>query len=664
MYGTQPQYGAPPPAQQQLVWDRLMYPILPLAQGVMPQVNVTVPIPPALRELYPNVLWSAIDAIQSDANQNPLRRLHFNQIAANNYHNPLFAQLMEQLLTLLDWQLAVSRGLSLNDVMAMISTTARQLVQCKVAAQVRTIPGVAQAVDAQTLAASRQVEETFNAFAAQLEHRYMATMQPAYGQQPQPGYGPQGYQRQGGYPQPQRAPLSPNALQSAMIQQRAPEPPAVAASGNLDWRGKPFSTQQLGGAGIPAAKPSQLRTHEDFAPTQVIVSNAEPVVTVNAPAVRTAAPAAPAPQAARNTLPPVILTPTPVQAPPQPPMAFDPNHFSEEVVVHQGANVRRLKEKGIMDREIHLGRPNHAPAWAKAPTTAEFQQRIEAAKSTEPVGDIMHVVVVNDVLTPIMAANEGFSRCDFAITTLKRAKGKIGAAAFGGLLLKPMAVSDTFFGIVDQIVATKNLVQASALVRSGLDSLSDDDLAAMMQINIRLTHRVNRMVSREMALDSGTITNFSNDAADQIAYLEERFGVDVRKLFESHAGQMLSQALYYVSPKTETYLQVMDFYFDANQDAEKEHASFMLFADAILFATTELDSVKLQLDIPKGPTSALLEKSKAPFAYEVISKITDAAVGGQCDRAVLRLADGVLINIDSGAFNEDALLVSVAQAGN
>lgn len=659
-----------PPQQVEAFLQQPHFQTLQLQPGQVPQISLPIGFPPALQPLVPNILFHAINASQIEMRNSVLRMLHFNMMAQNNWSNPFFAFFVENLAHAIEPALIVAAATTRESPDAVIARLASQYAQFRTAKNAY-IYGLVQRFPPDFQNSLRQTCDNWSAMmntimgqAAQIQQQMQPQMgygmpQQGYGQQPQgygfpqQGYAPAGYMNApGGFPQqPNMGMQGAQAMRTYGMpdpnSQRFSAPPAYTA---------PPPSQPVSSSSSPSAWRTSVTTPVNSSSSGPI--NAAPERSFRQPN----GPAAPPVQ------PPSATPPAaPAAAASSQPQAYDVNLFEPELVLTpEGRTSTRLRSLSPMDRDQHLRRPGYTPPWIKTPTLAEREERLNSAKKTEPEGPVFEITEFKKGNSqPCLHREELWAKLSLAMQTVQHTQAKIRVLAGMASELKPYKTSEAFPVALQQLQDCPDLETAAASLRQVMVN-AGDDLPAFEEVDRRLTCNVNDLLQHEMQLDVA-IDSFREDMAELMQVISSKHGATVMEIISNRTPSILVRSLLAITPSDKedekaVYEMMVDAYLEEVLDSEtraKLHACF--FSEAIMLASVDMSSVELGLVVAEGPISSLLQASAAPLAFELVDKLMSQVNVANANRVMLRTNDDVVFQINRGAFNPEAYLVSLVK---
>lgn len=233
--------------------------------------------------------------------------------------------------------------------------------------------------------------------------------------------------------------------------------------------------------------------------------------------------------------------------------------------------------------------------------------------------------------------------------------------------VKAVAESDVS-NIVDRITISSNSQEASGILKGQLEKAKTgehiDTIKLIEFLNKRLTNRLNDFILKEMAYTSGDCTDYMNDVADVEKYIEENFGIGaLRTLHENH-GRIVCEALHYLVSKVgETAIDAVATKADM-ENLTRLKLRLIPFSEAKVVLSVSATCKELRIDLPTTKCAVVLRSDETPDFYRVVSDaqaVIDGlpSFGDQRLRLIVMTSDGRTFEINRGAFNKDAYMISV-----
>ena len=667
-----------PPQQVQAFMQQPHFPMYPLQPGQFPQVQVQVQFPPALQQLAGNILYHAINASQLEARNGPLRSLHFNMLAQNNWNNEFFAFFLANLMDAVQAALMVNQVQGREQPDAVIARLASQYAQFRTAKNAFTYQLLGlfqpdfQAACHQAVQGWTTMMANIMNQAAQMQQGQPMGMgypggQGGYGGQ-QPGYGYPGQQQQQGYGMPGGGGGYGGMPNTGMMGAQAarggyssfqPDPNASRFSSP----GQPVRTAPVTSVTQPvnATSPSGWRSTNDpiNSGTSSGPINSTPEPTFRSPMGRAAAPAQP-PSAPPPPAPAAATTTTDRQV-------YDVNLFEPELILtSEGTTTTRLRSLPPMDRDQHLRRPGYTPPWIKTPKVVERETRIDEAKKIEPQGPVFEVIEIKEGQSqPCLDRTELWAKLSLGVQQLQRTQSKIRALAGMAGQLKPIKTSPAFPVAVDQIKDSPDLETAATTLRQVVAN-AGDDVQAFEEVDCRLTASINDILSKELQLDV-TIDSFRDDMGALMQLLASKYGSSVTDIFTERTQRILALSLQMYKPSDndieQTYYEsLVDAYLeDVVPEDDRKNLFAVFFSESLLLVAIDMSSVELGLAIADGAVASLLQASNAPLGYELVHAIMQRPSVDKAGKVLMRTNDNVIIEINRGALNPEAYLLSLSK---
>lgn len=688
------------PQQVEQFLTQAHFPPMQIYPGSIPPIQIPVQFPPALQPFVSNIYYHAINASQAEFQRSPLRTLHFNMMAQNGWSNPFFAFFMDNLIAAIDTALFVNAAGSRIPPDPLIATIADQYVQYRVAKNAYIyrladrFPGPIQAALKDTYDGWMTVISRLQQDAARLQQMQQSAQPSGYYPGAQPGYStPPGYTPPGynpGYGQPQQGgfmnqpatgrdniyqpqAINPNSQRFSAPPApayRAPAPQPVTSSvGSTNWRTPVESVNNSSSGPITASTQPERIFRQPNGP---VATPPQPPSSLTpsqppsaAPAVRNDSDDLGAKVAAYMKLAEIEAPPKVIASGAQ---AYDLNLFEKEQVLGpDGHTTARLRSLTPMDRDQHLRRPGYTPPWIKTPTIESYTNRLEEAKNVEPAGPVFEIKQIKEGNSqPCLDRGELWTKLSLGIQALEREQAKIRVLAGLAAELKPLKTSPEFPGAIDRIKECPDLETASIALRHQIANAGEDTLA-FEEADKRLTVTINDILNNELQLTT-RIDSFRDDMVDLNALLLKNYGQSVVEVFAQRAFSILNRSLLMITDSEEEgakkfYQSVVNAYFeDVLEEKDRESLFACFFEQPLMLVSVDMSSVELSLHIDQDEakkTASLLQQSSAPLAYELVDKIMALPGIEKVNKVLLKTTDDVVIQINRGAFNRDAYLVSL-----
>jgi hypothetical protein len=544
--------------------------------------------------IHPNLLAyltpiavTCIDALQSRAGQNSLRMFLFNQMAANNYNNQIFLQLVKSVCDLSECYAA--NGMQIEQA---ITTAADLTIQFYAFNNLQNYPGLQQYVDPnaynnlQALQQKQaQVSQIVNQYQQQKAMRQQQNNTGGFG-----GYSNQGFQTNTVNQQPLGAANAPQSwhnqstgMFSTPIQSQEPQGQsssnmiegwAAAAQQSFNQNNQGFNQ----GTNQPQPQINQPRPE------------ACPPFSFNTPATNTTA-AQSTPQTPVSTVnmgqyekfyqhpsgkvmvkfgDPGVKFKMSNNWPHTP----RPNRTCDVYyILHENGDmepvIKKLNKEEQMEKAKHYAathvRTAHEKIWSILDFNAE-ERRAEIQRQFESGELIANVrsdldfkkpavkeeeVVKDESYVAITAAEDAWSQADISLTLTDSETTKCSAYVKPVLHVTPILAKCDIKELVDGVKNSTTLEQcANKLKAENYSIRSLTDVKQMRQrqtvfgkINRMLTASVNHYLKYKLALPGITIDSFEEDAGELLAYVKEEYPEGFATALASHQRSIIRSVL-------------------------------------------------------------------------------------------------------------------------
>ena len=191
------------------------------------------------------------------------------------------------------------------------------------------------------------------------------------------------------------------------------------------------------------------------------------------------------------------------------------------------------------------------------------------------------------------------------------------------------------------------------------------DIQLVNRINKLLTNRINRFIRNELALTSGTIESFLEDALALAPYLEKKFGDTAKAAFLSAFPDMIVSTLAFF--KGNSHEDIVDYYcsgFMTELKGPADNRDLLTFFQYNEYALVDLSSVELQIDLGSTKVAVGVKQSLTPLFYGLCETLLgeyDPAEVKTNTRYYIRTNDEVTFEVNRGAINKEFIFVSLAK---
>lgn len=600
---------------------------------------------PRVQSVIPQISARLVELIQESLN-NPPRVFFYNQIAANGYQNNMFVQLLSKSCELADMVAVVNRG----DLGALDGILI-SYVQYKIAEQLFNNPQLAQLVDRNALHAAQTVMNAFLNTASQLEQ--------AAGQ-----ISGRGFQQQVRSP---AASVFSNNLGSpvsatSQVFSNAHVTPAAPGTqtasnrwGTPNAPQVPVATQQAQAAQQEQPKPASTEINLN---PNLYFEKSTPVVNIQTEPLDQAATASATPEAfTRSDEYPYNFV-------------YDPNQFEYRIETVRGKTRVFFSKLIPMDRNAHLGRTNVMPKSIQPVTRDEFLKRVDSAKAVaaeQGKEGLRAEITLNPLFSYKDSLNAALTVAQTHEYNQRSPGDRIRGYSFHAGIYQAINAGYDVRPFVNDLLTSSTVEATVARIHREIDNAGTDyaKLTAIRQINQRITRYVNRYIKLQACLEYGDIEDYADDILTSLEQvLGQHYGQTVRDNFVANHHRILVDALSYeTNPECLANLQAECQLAASDEDELEENPNLIYFVEFTGVTSLNISSAELSFQIPDLSLAALVRESEAPLLHGVLTTIVEAFKSDEsfCSRHVIRLADGVVLELTRGAFVEDALLVSVVK---
>lgn len=576
----------------------------------------------AMFQLIPHLQMRAIDDIQQSAGNNPIRAFFFNQMAENGFQNQSFLEFMQKLTELTEMAIVANPQIPVEAVCANIL---QLYTQFKAVSNLQTFPQLAQVLDQGALQRANQVFNEFQAKAQAIEQAAMRVRQ-------QSSFG-------GGM---QRQAVSPGWADCASRQ----------AS---------FSTQPQG-AHIPAWKRADAINAAAPAANVAFAQPEKFVPSWQKSQVATAA------KAVVSEAEPSELKSEFVRSDAVPyDIVYDHNVYEKAYEYVAENVVKPYVRRKAMDRELHLGKPSFAPSWAKPVSAESLRSKLSLAENSDVQDTRAIEFIKDDDLNPTYpsgADSEQWVKSASFFLANRSTSKKIVCAMRSGVVVESFITPYDLLPLCKKLLITNNPNDAIAIIRSEEVMIGDniDGMTAVRAIVNRITERVNRFIKNEAALEYGDITDYIEDSTAQLAMLEEVYGAATKQIYLDNHRRIISDAVLTMEGESGDTLSAP--YLDKLSEDSRSKMQVVHLVEMVGYAQIDLSSTELCFSFPQNTTVACgVLESSSPLLYTIIHGIFDEhdLSSSGCMRQMLRTSDGVVFELERGAFNRSFFLIKLVK---
>lgn len=687
-------YGMP---QQQQMLPPLPYP----AHQLQTQPMITPPgspsfipnpsyLPNGYQQIYPFIVSEAMNALSEKAGANPLRTFLYNQTSFNGWNNQDFAALIDGLVRLIE--VKFNSG-TFRDIQQCVNTCAIYFAELNAAANILKFPALQEGMGQQEVNAVNSVLNDLKATMGEIERFYR-----------QGGLQPQQPQNQWNDPNAYRPPQQVQPQQAWSRHQ--------PQSAGTNWR-QVQNQQQLNQAAVPS-----VNTTRGYGNQTDMQDSGDPVVNRygrRAPTgVALNPPQLQQPQArvaqydnrdqARQQVAQAMIGNIPgrtqpaVQQPPAAPtllvpsesvkfkpsdkfqvnVAYDPNEviiFYE--VTPEGHLLPSVSKKADidMDKSKHLMTPSFVATPPAALDTVDSKVRGHLTEKalTEDVLSIADVKKIENIefaykdksRAASVSMDELWLNNEVQLALVKKAAKRMSVYRSLGVHLTPLTTlvdSKAMINAVAQCetfeAACKTMRTFASQLREGICAHGDDKTLTF--INKRLTQALNDWLVKQLAVTTGCIDSFIEDAPAVPKFVADKVTPSFGAKVVEAQSRIISTSLKYAEEEFERDQNSNLLGEVANMEKLIEGVSVTYFYDYLTMTSLDLYSTELRFDVPKGTeTSVGVFKAQTPLLYQIADNtFTHArALGLEFDRHLVRTADGVLLELSISAMNPDFYLV-------
>ena len=614
------------------------------------QVYISQSCSPAMQNLFPGIVLSLVNAIQADAAQNPARTFLFNEMASGGYQNPNFYDLAAKTTELSELALMV-HGQQMG-VSEIIAEVVRRMVRFRSVFNLQKYPELAQQMGPAGLQEAAPIIAEFERFASGLE---MALSQQAGGfqrQQPQ-------QQHMGNWQQAANAMMqNTQGLNNDWRKQGQQfRQPAQQAQPQRTWARS--ASEQTKPAEVPRTTASWRRSATVLASTEKVEPTPDPRIlpvtkTVQAPAKQ----ADTATSFMRSNKVPYDSV-------------YDHNLYEkvyvkkeeliEDIPVTYSQPMVKRKEKP-MDREAHLGKPSFSKIRFDASKVVDADKRIREAEAEEGKYQLITVVGHVERYETTTNGEEEWTKLQALAQTKRSTTKRIICATQPTAYVQAMVSESDMVPFLDSMQHSDTPQEAVQLLRNELNDSSEslEDHLVLRTISTRLTERVNRFLAREAALPGIKITSYEDDAGELVDVLSKSFGESVKNAYLENHTKIVHEALRYIDdPEIKKSLDEDVL----GEEVALDTVNLVHFVEYTGMTQVDLDSAEMRFDIPNPKVAAGVFEQSAPILSKVIDAVYEAygQSSSGCTRHLLRSRDGVVFELDKGAFNKTFNLISIVK---
>lgn len=654
--------------------DRLLSNPIGMDYG-RPPFQVNVQVPPQLQQYLPLIVYEAINQIQMNTST-PIRVFFFNLMSDRQWQNQAFYSFVQRLAELVDLTMRTSGNQNINQV---ITNCAIIYTQYKLADSLNAYPALLVGMPQDVAMIASTTIQQFRNDTGRMEQ---ALQQAQYGQQQQQPYGaPIGYQAPNSYQQPMafqpqsqnpgfnrfnnQAPISPASPQPSGLYTSTTQYPQETNS-RWDRFNTPPQTEDIKPIQANVTSiPTGTEVHHQTPSSRVGVIDASTIQRSQEPQP---APAAPAPQEpkAKAEYDEVLLATDPkavwVRSERYPySVAYDPNK-SELYYAREGSDIKPIivpKEQSAMDRVKHLAVPTITPAWSARIHQEQTQNSIEVP--TPITEKEIEVTFKTDIMEPALCEQDHWTHAALREHAKADDEQHVVTTATS-FIMEPTVMSEPAADMLNQVIGATTPQEAVDVLNKFIKTASGGshakvDMLAFQVIDKRLTARFNRFIKQELALTAGAIDSFYEDVPQLPDFLKQKFGNSVHNCFMENFSKLVGEALTYGA--TDLRKATYEYFFDdvKEEDLQAKGLALVSFYDTRNYATTDLSSIQLNLDIHVSRVSVGLLESQNPLLYKVAKAILDSGKG-KVDISRLKSSDGVVYEFTYGALTKDFILVA------
>jgi hypothetical protein len=635
----------------------LMVPPMNVSPGNPPVLPNIAFMPPELSSFYPLIVSSCIDAIQSQAQANPLRIFLYNQMSTNGYNNADFFAFVEAVVRLVYFQMQQRR---IQDINSGIFDACKVFSEMQAALNVSKYQDLAGCIPQEMLQPVQVMINNFQILSRQMQGMGMQNQNYPPQQQAVQNYNQpmmQNNYRGGSNPS-----LSPLSVGGGSIFGNAGIPQQVSHNPQI-------TTNKLSSKYDYLLKP--------VAGTQVVTANNQAVTVVepnrNAAVVNTTYPKLVKVEYL-NGFPTVPWKPSKTK-----PycIAYDPNvdDLYYEIQEDQTTIPKCKKKENVpVDIRKHLMKPSYVETVPVAVESLDLGVRnfqFDESLDNDNLGVgkeiptdldvqfVKHMFYIDTSLKNRWASNEA------RLLLMTKKTGKVGLFRTQVTYVEPFISMTNPKMLLTDLAECVNFSKAAEIMLKAKEAAiaRNDiyvDLKALTYINNRLTKRVNDFLKHEMVIVC-KITSFMDDAPALFNWINNRYG----DLYVSALGagqvKIIKEAVAFMSNDSDFAKQSIDTMF-AKEEFEKFDGNvfFTYFFQDYTLTSIDLFAAELRAEIPNAGVAVAVFEEKTPLLRKIIDNIFtyERAIEQKFTKHLIKTADGVILGATQAAIGEDFFLIN------
>lgn len=667
--------------------NRLPYPYDRIVASPVDPTRVPLPRPkyidPRMEEAYPGIVAATVEAIQRDANRNPLRVFFFNQMAANGYQNEDFRTILDIVIRFFEMNVQSNQVSYDLQGASKIASFVCELATVKNA---DTFPDLQQTVPPEGHRDALAAIEAFNRMADEIERYFRGSRtntSSGWGQS-SGGYGQSSAQNQGvprsqfsmGRINQQESHWQPSSSQvsnaSALFNASKPAPTQgnwsnaqlTTTTPETDWRGNPVDGRVVQPKTVP----------------QVVQRQQEVQTKVN-PVVQSAAiPPAPAPANADDGLLKAYRDVEWRSSETYPfSIAFDPQltnlYYRVQNNLMKPAIVPKTEEE-IMDYSKHfIPQPSFVkhhvigadPSLNNVRQT-ELMQSMEQEYADDEYQPEVCAIRDDTAILSECSEKEIWAITDVQLACMRKKNGRQNLGRRIACVKDMLVCEEDPRPYVNAIASCVTLKDASDLMnviaKKGLDGKKISP-KVMTYVNDRLTNRLNHFTQRRFGITRGIIDSFMEDAGDLVKWMHSNMGERYGSTLEANEGNLIKSALKYCQDQLNKDLnEELLSGMDTAGLVEGTDFHVLNFIDHNTFTSVGLMAHELGFEVGTERSSVGIIKKHTPLMYAIASNIfaqVDDFISDNPDQVLdhhyLKSADGVVMEITRSPILADFYLV-------
>lgn len=351
---------------------------------------------------------------------------------------------------------------------------------------------------------------------------------------------------------------------------------------------------------------------------------------------------------------------------------FDPNTQDLKFHVYSDGTIEPLiSQRGTMDRQAHLSPISVTPKFVAM--SQELAANNPATADQKDAHQIVNPEQIQEVLYPGNADTSLTNKQNWTLTEAHLLSVRHKYPEKYSMVLKYSMLLDTLLGsakivtLIANLGRSQNVGEAVGYLKTAMTQAAYEqnnrDMRAIAHIARRLTQRVNRFVYVDMSLTFARIDDYVEDGEAQIPFIANQLGTAVADTLKNAHKRIISEAVGVADESLAAIINEAEF--ELSKIPENEGVEYIHLYNNVVYGVVDLSTIELRAEIPKEGYSVLINEASTPLlsdlAKRLFNKKTAQAkfgAGLEVERHLLRTNDGVVLEFAQAAFAGSGIVVA------